>query len=199
MQVTAAVNVTGKSMKELAASVTGPISFDIGPVAIQSKKISDAEELLVGLMPFLSAKDADQIALACIGARLPFNRGIAQSDNIIGVRSDASQILTSGTIDMRQQTLDLHGPVVARAGVALGVSTFTNKIKITGNITAPRVGLDEAGAPGAIARIAAAILTGGASIIGTTLWDGAQAAPNPCQLALANSRGSGKQRHQGTR
>jgi len=36
-----------------------------------------------------------------------------------------------------------------------------------------------------ITRIAAVIFTGGASIIGTTLWDGARAAPNPCLVALA--------------
>ena len=184
MQVRAIVSANGRSMKELAASLTGPVTFDIGPATLYSKKLSTTETLLTGLVPFLSAKDADQLDLACIGARLPFEHGIARGDNIVGVRSDASQLLTSGTVDLRQQTLDLHGPVHARAGIALGVTTFASKVKIEGKIAAPHVGLDKAGAPGAVARIAAAIFTGGASVVGTTLWDSAQAPPNPCAVAL---------------
>jgi len=187
MQVHAAVSASGKSMKELAASLTGPVTFDIGPAKMVSKKLSEAETLLTGILPFLSAKGSDQIDLACIGGRLPFEHGIARGDNIIGVRSDASQLLVSGNVDLRRQTLDLHGPVRARSGIALGVTTFANGVRIDGGITAPHVGLDKAGAPGAVARLAAAVFTGGASIVGTTLWDGAQATANPCVIALATA------------
>lgn len=188
MQVHAIMNVTGKSMKEMAASVSGPVTINIGQAIVRSQKIEQAEALLVGLTPFLTAKGGDHVNLSCAGATLAFKNGIARGDGIIGVRSDASQILTSGTVDLRQQTLDLHGTIRARTGVALGVSTFANELKIAGKIVAPKVGLDQADAPNVIARVAAAILTGGASIIGTTLWDGAQAAPNPCQVALANDK-----------
>jgi hypothetical protein len=88
MQVHALVTANGKSMKQLAASLTGPVTINIGTATVQSKKLSEAETLLIGL----------------------------------------------------------------------------------------------------IARVAAAIFTGGASIIGTTIWDGAQAAPNPCQVAVAKAQ-----------
>ncbi len=192
MQMHALVTANGKSMKELAASLTGPVTVDIGKATVQSKKLSAAETWLTGLIPFFSEKGTDQVELTCIGARLPFQRGIARGDNIIGVRSAASQLLTSGAVDLRQQSLDLHGPVRARAGIALGVSTFANEVRVDGKIAKPQVGLDKAGAPGAIARVAAAVLTGGISIIGTTIWDGAQAAPNPCQVALATAAGKKK-------
>ena len=185
MQVHAIVTANGKSMKELAASLTGPVTLDIGTATLHSKKLSDAETLLTGLTPFLSAKGTDQVDLSCIGAHLPFERGIARGDNIIGIRSEASQLLTSGSVDLRQESIDLHGSIRVRSGIALGVSTFANKVKIEGKLSAPSVGLDKAGAPGVITRIAAVIFTGGASIIGTTLWDGARAAPNPCLVALA--------------
>ena len=187
MQVHARVSADGRSMKELAASLTGPVTISIGPAKLYSKKLSETETLLTGLAPFFSAKGADQVDLSCIGARLSFERGIARGDHIVGVRSDASQLLTSGSVDLRRQSIDLRGPIRARAGIALGVSTFASKVIIDGKIAAPSVGLDKAGAPGAIARVAAAIFTGGASIIGTTLWDGARAAPNPCQVALATT------------
>ena len=185
MQVRAVINANGRSMKELAASMTGPVTFDIGPVTVYSKKLSAAETLLVGLAPFMSAKGVDQVDLICIGARLPFDHGIARGDHILGIRSDASQLLTSGTVDLRAQTLDLRGPVHARTGIALGVTTFANGVKIEGKIAASHVGLDKADAPGAVARVAAAILTSGASVVGTALWDSAQKQPNPCVVALA--------------
>jgi uncharacterized protein involved in outer membrane biogenesis len=185
MQVHAAVSASGRSMKELAASLTGPVTFDIGPTRVYSKKLMDGESLLTGMLPFLSAIGSDHVNLVCIGVRLPFEHGIARGNNIVGVRSDASQLLTGGNVDLRRQTLDLHGPVRARAGIALGVTTFANEVKIDGEIVAPHVGLDKAGAPGAVARLAAAVFTGGASIVGTTLWDSAQAPSNPCVIALA--------------
>lgn len=187
MQVHAMVTANGKSMKALAASLTGPVTIDIGPATLHSKKLSDAETLLTGLTPFLSAQGADQVDLSCIGARLPFEHGIARGDAIVGIRSEASQLLAGGSVDLRQESIDLRGSVRARAGITLGVSTFTSKVKIEGKISAPRVGLDKAGLPGALSRIAAALFTGGASIIGTTLWDSAQGAPNPCQVALATA------------
>jgi uncharacterized protein involved in outer membrane biogenesis len=192
MQAHALVTANGKSMKQLAANLTGPVTIDIGTATVRSKKLSEAETLLVGLMPFFSAKDTGQVNLSCIGAHLPFKRGIARGDQIIGVRSEASQLLTSGLVDLRRQSLDLHGQIRARAGVTLGVASFANEVKVAGKIAAPHAGIDKAAAPGAIARIAAAIVTGGASIIGTTIWDGAQAAPNPCRVALAKASPAAK-------
>ncbi|MGZ5819710.1 MAG: AsmA family protein, partial [Burkholderiaceae bacterium] len=187
MQINAKLSAQGMSMKELAGSISGPVTFDVGPVTVDSKKLSEAEVWLNGLTPFIAAKGSDQFELACIGARLPFEHGVAHGDNLVGIRSDASQLLTSGTVDMHQQVMDLRGPVRVRSGIALGISTFARKVKIAGKIAAPHSGLDAAGAPGTVARIAAAVITGGASIVATTLWDSVNAGPNPCQIALGTA------------
>ena len=139
-------------------------------------------------MPFLSAKQTGQVDLRCVGARLPFSKGIAQDSDIIGVRSEASQLLTSGTVDMLRQTINLHGALRAHYGITQGVSNFASEIRIEGPISAPQVGLDKAGAPGALARVAAAFFTGGASMIGTAIWDGAQSVTNPSQRHLPRAR-----------
>jgi AsmA family protein len=184
MQINAKFSAQGKSMKELAGSITGPVTFDIGPATVDSKKLSEAEVWLNGLTPIIAAKGSDQFELACIGARLPFEHGIAHGDNLVGIRSDASQLLTSGTVDMHQQVMDLRGPVRVRSGVSIGISTFARKVKIAGKIAKPHSGLDASGAPGTVARIAAAVVTGGASIVATTLWDSVNPGPNPCRIAL---------------
>ncbi|HWT72553.1 MAG TPA: AsmA family protein, partial [Oxalicibacterium sp.] len=98
---------------------------------------------------------------------------------------EASQLLTSGSVDMRRQEVDLHGRVRARGGVSLGISTFAGDVKIVGKIAKPQLNLDEAGIGGAIARIGAAILTSGVSIVATAIWDGANPESDPCQLVFS--------------
>ncbi|RBA24288.1 AsmA family protein [Herminiimonas fonticola] len=182
MKVDAKITAQGTSMNGLAASVTGPVHIQIGAAKIFSPKAGQAEFWLTGLF---SAKDSDRVDLSCISARLPFQSGMAEGEGIVGARSDVSQLLTRGKVDMRDQTLDLHGRVRARSGVNLGVSTFASEVKITGQIVKPEMSLDESGAVGAIARVGAAILTSGLSVVATSLWDGANPESDPCHQVFS--------------
>ena len=178
MTVDAKITALGTTMNDLAATVTGPIDIRVGPAKILSPKAGQAEFWLTGLF---SAKDSDRIDLSCLSARLPFQSGIAQGDAIVGARSDVSQLLTRGNVDLRDQTLDLHGRVRARSGFNLGVSTFASEVKITGQIFKPAMSLDESDTVGIIARVGAAIFTSGLSVVATSLWDGANPDFDPCQ------------------
>ncbi|WP_293775876.1 AsmA family protein [uncultured Oxalicibacterium sp.] len=182
MRVDMRVETHGESMKELAANITGPLNINIGQARIDSAQAGQAEYWLNGLF---SAKDAKRVDMACFSAKLPFKDGVAKGSGIVGARSDASQLLTSGTVDMRKQTLDLRGKVRARSGISLGISTFANEVKITGRIAKPEMGLDESGAVGALARIGAAIVTSGVSIVVTSIWDGANPESDPCQVVFS--------------
>jgi uncharacterized protein involved in outer membrane biogenesis len=183
MKVNAKITALGTTMNDLAATVTGPVDIQIGAAKILSEKAGQAEFWLTGLF---SAKDSDRVDLACIGARLPFQSGIAVGDAIVGARSDVSQLLTHGNIDLRDQTLDLHGRVRARSGVNLGVSTFASEVKITGQIVKPSMSLDESGAVGVVARVGAAIFTSGLSVVATSLWDGANPDSDPCHQVFSS-------------
>lgn len=182
MKVDAQIAALGSTMNELAATITGPVDIQIGSAKILSAKAGQAEFWLTGLF---SAKDSDRVDLSCASARLPFHSGLADGESIVGARSDASQLLTSGNIDLRDQTLDLHGRVRARSGVSLGISTFANSVKITGQLVKPEMSLDESGAVGAIARVGAAIFTSGLSVVATSLWDGANPESDPCHQVFS--------------
>lgn len=181
MQIDAHLDTHGDSMKDLAAAINGPIDIRIGNAVIQSQKAGNAEYWLTGLF---SAKDESQVNMACAAAHLPFHAGVAQGEAIVGARSDDSQLLTGGEIDMRKQTLDLRGRVRARSGVSLGLSTIAGDVKIVGKLSKPQLDLDESGVFGAVARVGAAILTSGVSIIATSIWDGANPASDPCQIVI---------------
>jgi len=182
LEVDASFDSRGNTMKELAAGISGPMNVRVGPTKIRSENAGRAEFWMNGLF---SARDADEIDLNCASLRLPFRAGVARGSGIAGARSEASQLLTSGTVDMRRQEVDLHGKVRARSGINLGISTFTGDVKIVGRIAKPQLSLDQAGLGGALARIGAAIVTGGISIIATSIWDGANPASDPCQVVFS--------------
>jgi uncharacterized protein involved in outer membrane biogenesis len=186
MKIKASISATGGSMKELAASLSGPVDVRVGSAKIYSRKIEQAETLLIGLAPMLSAQDSDEVHLVCAAAKLPFHAGRATAEPIAGARSDASQILTLGFVDLRQQTLDLRGRVKARSGIHLGVSTLAGEVKIVGKIKQPEAGLDPAGTPGILARLGAAIFTSGASLLAESIWDAAGPASDPCQIVFSS-------------
>ncbi|MFJ7566289.1 AsmA family protein [Herminiimonas sp. NPDC097707] len=183
MKVDARIDATGASMNDLAATLSGPVNIQVGAAKILSPKAGNAEFWLTGLF---SAKDSDRIDLSCVSARLPFQSGVARGEAIVGARSDASQLLTRGAVNLRSQTLDLRGRVRARSGINLGISNFAGEVKIVGQLVNPELSMDESGALGAIARIGAAILTSGVSVLATSIWDGANPESDPCQLVFSS-------------
>lgn len=188
MKIKASVSASGTSMKNLAASLTGPVSISVGPAVITSQMAGAAETLLTGMF---SVSDTGRINLQCASAQLPFESGRATAKPIVGVRSDTSQLLTSGFIDLQKQTLDLRGRVRAVSGVSLGVAMMAGDVKIAGKLLRPEVGLDPSGAPEVLARLGAAFATGGISILGTTIWDAANTRGDPCAVVLAKKKPSG--------
>ena len=189
MQLNAMVQARGESMKALAATLTGPVTITLGPTRIATAAGAHSEEMLTGFLPYFSARGSAHgsagIHMECASATLPFQAGRAAASPLIGVRSDASELLTAGNLDLRTQTLDLRGRVRSRSGLSLGVSAFGGDIRVSGLLLHPRAKLDPAGTPGAVARIAAAIATAGLSVIGTALWDHVHPGANPCEVVLA--------------
>ena len=186
LQMQAVVSARGESMKALAASLTGPVSVTLGPTDIASSAGARSEEMLTGLLPYFSARDAQQIRLECASVLLPFQNGRASANPLIGVRSQASQLLTQGDLDLRSQSLDVHGRVRARSRLSLGLSALSGDIRISGPLVKPRAKLDPVGSPSAAARVGAAIVTGGLSVVGTALWDTISPGTDACAAVAAN-------------
>ena len=185
IQLTASVHARGESIKALAASLSGPVTITLGPTRIISAAGARSEEMLTGLLPYFAAHDAGEIQLECGSAVLPFQAGRASARPLVGVRSQASELLTQGDLDLRQQSLDLRGRVRSRSGLSLGLSALSGDIRVSGPLVHPRAKLDPAGTPGAIARIGAAVATAGLSLIGTAIWDHVHPGVNPCEAVLA--------------
>jgi hypothetical protein len=177
MAITASISGTGNSMRDLAKSMTGPVTIRMGPGVYASQKAGDAE----AMMAVFSKKDsAGRIAFECAGAELPFMQGRATGDAIVGARSDVSRLLTSGYVSLRDAVVDLHGRVRPKPGMGVGLSAIVGDIRIAGNMRALKVTLDPAGKPGAAMRAGAAIATLGLSLAGSAIANAAREDSDPC-------------------
>lgn len=185
MDLTARVDATGASMKQLAATLTGPVSMRIGPARVLSAKAEKAETLLTGLFTVFPDKTSDHLELACINARLPFVNGVARATPIAGARSSSSKLLTRGELDLRRQTIDLRGRLRPHTGINLGVASITGDVRISGLLRKPGMHLAPLGTPAAVARVGAAIVTGGLSLVATAAWDAAVKGEDPCDSIFA--------------
>lgn len=173
MKVKASFTAVGGDIKELAASLTGPVAIRMGPGVFASPKAGEAEATL------MSAPESGQIDFHCIGASLPFRDGVASSQALIGARSGRSHLLTDGTLDLRRETIELRGRMKPRPGAGISLATITGDVQITGMILEPKMTLQK---PATVARVGAAFATLGITAVGTAIADAADAKrEDPCE------------------
>lgn len=177
MAVSADVSAAGDSMRALAASLTGPVKIRLTRGALEMEKAGTAEAKLVG------GKEEGQsgIEFQCVSANLPFRSGRAERSPLIAARSDLSYLVTSGFIDLRDETLELRGRVKPLHPGNVSMSTIAGDILISGPIRKPHIEHDPVKTPVAVARGAAALATFGLSALATANSDAAEAKQNdPC-------------------
>jgi hypothetical protein len=148
-----------------------------------SKKASDAEAMMTNAF---ASHNASEIVFECVAAVLPFSDGVAAGGPIVGFRTSASDLITSGKIDLRAQSLDLRGRVRAKQGMTLGLATIAGDVKIEGPLRHPTMKLDPDAKALAVLRAGAAIATLGLSALGTAFIDAAEAGQDdPCKAPFS--------------
>ena len=177
MNVKASITVTGPSMKQLAASMTGPVSIRMGEGVYASKVAGDWEERMAH---FTKKHSSEEIDFECVTASLPFRNGRAAGDSIIGGRSTVSRLLLSGYVDLREQQVDLHGKVHPKPAHGVGLAAIAGDIEINGKIRKMRAKLDPAAKPIMVARAGAALATGGLSLLAESKAN-SRPGPDPCE------------------
>lgn len=181
MKVKARLALAGATYRELAASVSGTLAIRMGKGVWHSKSAGEAEEAMVRV---LAPKDGSDVEFQCAAVRLDFKSGRASGRNIAAARTDVSQLLTSGSVDVREETLDLRGRLVPRSGPRIGLASIAGEVQVMGRLARPKMQLDPAARPAVLARAGAAIASAGATIIGSALIDSAESKNNPCDAVL---------------
>ena len=180
MDIKASLKLGGETYRELASSIDGPVAIRMGKGAWESPKAGEVEEMMVSA---LAAKGSRDLRFDCISAKLDFHRGRAQGRHVLGAKSDVSQLLTAGSIDFREEQVDLRGRVQARKGITVGIATVAGGVRISGKLAHPHIGMDPDEKPALLARAAAAVATAGASIVGEALLT-SLAKDDPCEAVF---------------
>jgi hypothetical protein len=176
-------------MRDLAATATGPITLRMGPGAWHSKRAGETESLMTNAF---ASEGAEQVQFECVSAVLPFKSGLAKGRQLVGFKTATSELVTSGSIDLRDESLDLHGRVRAQKGVTLGLANIAGDVKIGGTFTKLGMSIDPESTPGIVARAGAAIATLGLSVVGTALLDKAAAeGEDPCRKPALRTKDAG--------
>ena len=187
------VAMRGDSPHKWMSSANGRARAVVGPATLVNTKLDPGlsfDRIVQVVNPFRTVSASTE--LHCAVVRLPLAGGVARVDRSIGVETRELDVAVSGTLDFRNETLDLSIKPRVRQGIPINIPQIAELVRFHGPFTAPTVGVDAMASAATIARIGAAVGTGGLSIIGETLLGGAAAATEgasggACAVALGKA------------
>ena len=186
-KVRASVDVTGRGTTphRVASSMSGSILVVSGPATLGRSAVQEESALsqIAGAMdPFRSVDNATE--LRCAAFRLPLANGIAHVDRSIAIETGKIAASASGTLDFRDETLDLSVKPQIREGVNIDVSQFASLVRIRGRFDKPAVAIDAAESAKTLAALGVLGATGGGvSAIGRALIAPSTESAAPCMVA----------------
>jgi hypothetical protein len=178
----------GRSPHDWAAGLSGSVRVEVGEARIKAREIQYGSDALTRILEAVNPfrKTDPELRLQCLVARLPIAAGVARSDRSIGAESDKMSVVSSGTIDLGKEVLDMNFRPRVKEGIGLGGAQLASLVRVTGPIADPKLGLDFGGVVGTTASIAAGVATGGLSLLGERLLSAATA-ENACKVALGSA------------
>jgi hypothetical protein len=182
------VTTRGSSPHDWATVLRGNVRFVIGEARVKAREINLGSDVLTQVADAINPfrKTDPEVHLQCMVVRLPITEGVARSDRGMGAETNKIRVLSSGTIDLGKEVMDLNVRPGLKEGIGLGGARLAQMVRVTGPLTTPQLGMDVGGAVGATASIAAGIATGGLSLLGEKLLDTATN-ENACKIALGST------------
>jgi len=198
-RVTIDAKATGASPHDWASTLDGTVVVLVGPAQLHNAAGSSATLDKVGeaVNPFRKGQSATD--LRCAVVRLPVHDGVARVERTIAAETAELGVSASGTVDFRNETLDLSLRPQVRQGIPINVTGLADVVRVRGPFDNPQLSVDPVKSAESVARIGAAIGTGGWSLLGEALFDTTAAADSPCAIAMGAkpasaqaSQGAGK-------
>jgi hypothetical protein len=186
--VTIDVAMRGTSPHQWMSGIGGRAQAVVGPATLVNTKLDPGltfDRLAEAINPFRAVKPSTELTCAVI--RLPLSGGVAQVDRSIALETKEVDVSMSGTLDFRNETLDLSIRPRVRQGIPIEIPQIAELVRFTGPFAAPTVSVDAVASAAAIARVGAAIGTGGLSVLGETILAGASAGAGACAVALGKT------------
>lgn len=198
------VAMRGDSPHKWMSGVNGRARAVVGPATLVNTKLDPTlsfDRIAQLVNPFRTVEPSTE--LHCAVVRLPLAGGVARIDRSIAVETKELDVGVSGTLDFRNETLDLSIKPRVRQGIPINIPQIAELVRFHGPFAAPTVGVDAMASAATIARIGAAVGTSGLSVIGETLLAGATGAADggagACAVALGKADTASSSRTEGSK
>jgi uncharacterized protein involved in outer membrane biogenesis len=182
------VAATGLNLRDLAATLNGQVRL-IGeggriPNSRMSVLTSDfLGELTRTLNPLSKRQEFTDVV--CQAYLFDATSGVLKTDPVIVVRTADLDIISNGSVDLRNEAIDFNFKTSARGGLGFSAGELLNAyVKVSGTLSKPYLTVDP---KGTLVNGGAAFATGGLSILATTLWDRFTRQSDPCAAAVAEA------------
>ena len=158
------LDITGRGTTphRVASTMSGSILVVSGPATLgraTTQGESAASQIAGALDPFRTVDSST--ALKCAVFRLPLANGIAHIDRSIAIETGKIAGSASGTLDFRNETLDLSVQPQIREGVKVDVSQLASLVRVQGRFDKPTVAIDAVQSAQMIAKLGALGAKGG--------------------------------------
>ncbi len=178
----------GHSIAEIMGGLNGDLKISIGQARVKTGELNMiGGDLLVNIFdkinPFSSTPPYAK--LTCGVMNFQIKNGLMQSNKGIAFETARMNILSGGTINLRNEKISLSIGTQPREGLGVSLSSMLNVVRIDGTLTKPSLTVDVVKSGMLAARLAGAVITGGLSLLGESLYDRLAADQTPCKTALA--------------
>jgi uncharacterized protein involved in outer membrane biogenesis len=179
--VQASLRARGASARQIVSSANGQLLLTTGPGKVRSGYAAGIggdliDELAAKLNPF-SARDP-YTQLDCVVTKADIVDGQLTANPMV-MQSAKVTVVAHGKVNLHTEELTLSFNTLPRKGVAVPAGTFTSTfIAVAGTLANPHLAVSAKGA-------AAAVATGGITVVARGLWDRVRGGQDICGQALA--------------
>lgn len=177
----------GSSVRELMAGLDGKAIVKVAESQIADGTLdilgADFFAELAGMLnPF--SKEEKGTQLACAVVNFNINNGIATAKKGIAIQTGKLNIVGDGTVNLRNEEIDISIKPEPRTGIGVNISQLASLVKVGGTLANPGAEVDAGAVLTTGVTGAAAVATGGISVVAKGLIDRTTADQNPCETAL---------------
>ncbi|MEM1412176.1 MAG: AsmA-like C-terminal region-containing protein, partial [Pseudomonadota bacterium] len=181
VNATAQLRSIGDDVRGLIAELDGGMSFYATEGLLPGDGLSALNLGLTDII--LSAASLQQEArrpttLGCFAGRIVIENGVLRTEPIAALRTDRVLVLSSGTIDLNTERLDVGFEVIPSRLLGVNLAELANSLlRIGGTLASPTAAVDPTGT---LVYGGAAAATGGLSILAKGLFDRLRRSTAPC-------------------
>ncbi len=186
--VTMDLAMRGASPRQWVASASGNVAATVGPATAVNVKGSEAsafDQLAHAVNPFRKVEPSTELKCAVI--RMPIRNGVAHVDRTLALETRELGVAASGALDFRNETLDLAVKPHVKQGIPIDLVQLADLVRVGGTFKSPAVHVDTAATAGTVARIGAAVATGGWSAGAMALLKAPSGDANTCDVAAGRA------------